>query len=240
MTDVCLADRRCRNYNFQHQRAAEVAETALCPDCLFAGEQAAAQLVLDYRDLARYLPKFPTQAMDGQPGGSGEAPIPIRVNIEALQRAIWWVTTAWAEVLADLEHLSHLSKRVRDGWAVNWACGILEPRVHKLALLGPQQLADYPLCADEDAVRHRSVVLAEITGAQGILDLMWLHDRARSWLGLTKRVKHLPGRCQQKHCARDELQQVEGSDTVYCNRCGHTMPYDDYERYGNAFLQGAA
>ncbi len=237
---LCLAGKRCRNFNFQHKHAAEVVESPLCPDCLRAGERAASHLVLDYRDLARYLPKFPTQAMDGQPGGSGDAPIPIRVDVEALQRTIWWVTTAWAEVLADVDKLSALSKRVRDGWAVNWACDIISPRVEKLATVGERELADYPIFDEEQATRHRNVTLVAISGAQGILDLMFLHDRARSWLGLTRRIKQLPGRCQVKSCARDELRQEEGSDTVWCNHCGHSMPYDDYERYGNAFLQGAA
>jgi hypothetical protein len=59
-------------------------------------------------------------------------------------------------------------------------------------------------------------------------------------LGLTERVKHLPGRCQQKHCGRDELRQAEGTDEVWCDHCGHSIPYSDYQAYSNVFLQGAS
>lgn len=240
MSTLCLADTRCRDYDHARKQPCEVWDTPLCAEDLRAGERAAQLLVLDYRDLEQFLPQFPAQRLDGQPGHSPEAPIPLRLDIEALQRAIWWVTTTWAEILADREHLSHLSKRVRDGWAVNWACGIIEPRITALAQIPTQELADYPLTTEDDALRHRGLALVDASGAEGVLHLMWLHDRARSLLGLTKRVRKLPGHCQQRKCGRAELTQEEGSDTVRCGHCGHAMTYDDYERYGNVFLQGAA
>ncbi len=239
MTEPCAADRLCRGRSRGTPGCAETGP--LCQPCLAAGHRAAGQLHLDYLELDEYLPRFPSQALDGQPGGSGVAPaIPIRVDVEALQRTIWWVTTTWAEILAEREQLAPLSKRTRPTWAVAWATRIITPRISALAMVGPQELADYPLSDLDEAIRHRQVVLTELDGARAVLDLIQLHDHARSWLGLTERIKHLPGRCQQKHCSRDELRQAEGSDTVYCDHCGHRMPYSDYERYGNVFLRGAA
>lgn len=215
----------------------EAAVDRLCPPCL---EYAAAvpQLVYDYRDLEQHLPRYPSQRLDGQPGRSAETAIPIRPDVEALQRAIWWVTTTWAEVLIEVEQLHDPDwrKRTRNGWAVQWACRIIAPRARTLAGIGAQELADYPI--DHEAVRHRQIALSHVDGAQGLLDMAWLHDRARSVLGLTRLVRNLPGHCQARRCGL-ELYQENGSDTVYC-RAGHTMTRDDYERYGNVFLRSAA
>lgn len=239
MTEPCVADILCRGR--RGDDPAEATTTPLCEACITAGQRAAGQLVLDYRELADQLPRYPTQAGDGQPTGSSTGlPVPIRLDVEALQRTIWWVTTTWAEVVADREQLTGLSKRTRDAWAVAWACRMLSPRIPTLARVPVQQLADYPLADLDAAIRHRSLVLADVTGARGVLDLIWLHNRARSWLGLTERIKHLPGRCQQRWCGRDELRQTEGTDDVWCDHCGHSIPYSHYEAYGNAFLQGAA
>lgn len=238
MTEPCVADLRC--HGRRGGDPADATATPLCDACITVGQRAAGQLLLDHRELAEHLPRNATQATDGQPIGSGAAPpTPIRLDVDALQRTIWWVTTTWAEILTDREQLVGLSKHTRESWAVAWACRILSPRIPTLARIPTQQLADYPLANLDEDVRHRSIVLADLTGAQGVLDLIWLHNRARSWLGLTERVKHLPGRCQQRWCGRDELRQVEGADTVWCDHCGHSMPYTDYEAYGNVFLQGA-
>lgn len=223
----CTAGRRCADYNPRTQQAA-LTEGNLCPDCTRVGERATNQLTLDYRDLAQHIAPSGAQRLDGQPAGSFGHPMPIRGDIEALQRAIWWVTTTWAEILADQHHLAGLSKRTRDGWAVQWACGILAPRMNQLANLGPQQLADYPLTDLDDAIRYRSIALVTVTGAQAVLDLTWLHRRSAAMLGLTRLVRDLPGYCPQ--CQRADLHQDNGSDTVYCATCAHTETRDDYER----------
>lgn len=238
MSDLCLAGERCRDYDYTRKQPSEVWDTPLCAEDLRAGERAATQLVYDYRDLEQHIAPSVGQRLDGQPGHSPEAPIPIRTDIEALQRAIWWVTATWAEILADRAQLSPLSKRVRDGWSVQWSCGILAPRIGSLAVIEEQQLPDYPLTNDDSLpTRFRSLALVTVSGAQGVLDLMWLHDRARSMLGLTKLTRKLPGHCR---CGRADLRQDNGTDTVYCGGCGATQTRDDYERYGNVFLRGTA
>jgi len=212
----------------------------LCRRCMTRAAAAIPRLVYDYRDPEQQLFTYPSQRLDGQPGRSAETPIPLRTDVEALQRSIWWVTTTWAEVLCDHHHLEPPDwlKRTRNGWATQWACGLIAPRTATLMQFAPQQLADYPIDGQGQAVRHQQVSLLEISGARGLLDMAWLHDRARSMLGLTELVRRLPGYCRK--CSRPELYQDNGSDTVYCGACQYKMTRDDYERYGNVFLRSAA
>jgi len=213
----------------------------LCDADLTHAEAGIALLVHDYRDLEQLLPRPLGQRSDGQPGRGGEAPIPLRLDVEALQREIWWLTTAWAEVLADRHQLSDPPVRIRAGYAVEWAVRILRPRVEQLARIVNVQMASYPR-PDEATTRFRTVTLTYVPGAQGVLDLSRAHQRARSILGLTSRVYSLPGYCRNRGCGRPALRQNEPREfkdeqPVWCDYCGASMTRDDYDRYGNLFLR---
>ncbi len=242
---LCVAGPRCRDYDRTTETAAVTTDLPLCDADLGHAAMAVSRLVLDYRDLENLLPKTISEWSDGQPGHSGEAPIPLRLNVEALQREIWHLTTAWAEVLADTHRLADPPAPVRMGRAVLDAVTVIEPRITILAAIGVTQFASYP--HDDEAVifgtrqpvvfgRYpRTITLSYITGAQGLLDMAHAHERARTILGLTRDIRHLPGHCQAKRCGRAELYQERGSDTVWCGHCGNTMTRDDYEAYGNIF-----
>lgn len=208
--------------------------TPLCDADLSHAEAGIALLVHDYRDLAQLIPPAIRGWHDGQPGRGGEAPIPLRLDVEALQREIWWLATAWAEVLADRHRLAPAPRPVRDGFAVGWAVTILRPRVENLARIGVVQMVDYPR-PDEDTTRFRAVTLTYVPGAQGVLDLSRAHQRARSMLGLTEPTYELPGKCRNRGCGRPALRVKNGGDTVWCDYCGASMTRDDYDRYGNLF-----
>jgi hypothetical protein len=235
---ACYAGERCRGYDRAVQKPADATDTPLCDACLGMGQTAADKLLLDYRDLEQLIPPTLGQWGDGQPGHSGEAPIPINTAVEALQRAIWWVATTWAEALAERYRLADPPTRVRDGHAVQWALGIIRPRLADLARLPEVELADYPLADPDRAVQVGTAVVVTIPGAQGVLDLARLHRRATAALGLNGDTRKLPGHCRD--CARPDLRQDNGSDTVYCGHCGNRQTRDDYERYGNVFLRGEA
>lgn len=211
-------------------------DTPLCRPHLEHAERDIALLVHDYRDLEQLLPKPPGVAPDehhvyqSRTGPPAEAPTPLRLDVEALQAEIWWLTTAWAEVLADRHRLADPPTHVRAGHAVQWAVQVITPRVEMLARVPEVQMWCYP-----GAVR-----ISYVTGAQGLLDLMSAHRRARSVLGLTDPLFVLPGRCQARGCGVAELRVRGGSDTVWCGRCGAIMTRDDYDRLGNVFLRGAA
>ena len=122
---------------------------------------------------------------------------------------------------------------------VVWAVGILAPRSDSLARLPQVQMVNYPH-SDEDSTLFRSVTLTYVCGAVGLLHLSRAHQHARAVLGLTEPVYALPGHCQNRGCGRPELRVKDGSDTVWCDRCGAQMTRDDYDRYGNLFLREAA
>ena len=106
-TRLCTAEHACRAYDrTTNQPAPADHGTPLCSACLNTGEHDVPLLVHDYRDLEQLLPKPISQWDDGMPGHSGEAPIPLQLEVEALQAEIWWLTTAWAEVLADRHRLA--------------------------------------------------------------------------------------------------------------------------------------
>jgi hypothetical protein len=230
---LCLADWRCV---YRDQLTGQPAPTdqPLCEGDLTVAQQATGALLLDYRDLEQHIPPILGQWGDGQPGHSGEAAIPMQVHIEALQRDIFALTVAWAEVLADRYGLSDRPHRVRDGYAVGWAVTILRPRVPMLARLEAVEMVDYPQ-PDDATTRYRNLELTAVPGWLGVLDLVRLHERARAALGLNGLTKQLPGYCPNKRCGRPGLLQDNGSDTVRCGHCGTAMTRDDYESMPNLF-----
>jgi hypothetical protein len=231
----CLAGERCRGFDHSTQTAA-LSDRPLCDLDLSAAGHDIPLLVHDYRDLEQLLPKSISEWGDGQPGHSGEPPIPFRLGVEALQRQIWWLATAWAEVLAGVQQLAGVPSRVREGFAVQAAVVILGPRVELLANLPAVQMQDYPHLADE-STRFRAITLTPVSGAQGVLDLARAHQRARSMLGLTEPVYELPGHCQARGCGRQQLRVRAGEDAVWCDHCGSVMTRDDYDRIQNVFLR---
>lgn len=238
---LCLAARRCRGFDHTtNQPAPPDHRTPLCRPCLEQAARDVPLLVHDYRDLEQLLPKSLSVWSDGQPGHSGEAPIPLQLDVEALQAEIWWLATTWAEVLTDRQRLADPPTHVRHGHAVQWAVQVLTPRTEALARIGPVAMVSYPRADPDTAVRYRSVQLSYVTGAQGLLDLAAAHQHARSMLGLTEPVYELPGKCQARGCGRPALRVKDGSDTVWCDRCGMSMTRDDYDRLGNLFLRTEA
>lgn len=234
---LCLAGRHCRRYDPRTQTAAVASETRpLCDMCLTSAARDIGLLPYDWRDLEQLIPRSLGQWGDGQPGHGSEAPIPLNVHVEALQAEIWWLATTWAEVIGDVQHLAAPPARHRNGGAVGAAVAVLVPRVEALARVGPVELADYPY-PDESTTRYRTLELTYLTGAQGVLDLGYVHQRARGVLGLTRDTRRLPGHCQAAGCGRAELQQENGSETVCCGWCGATQTREQYEAYGNLFLR---
>jgi len=246
----CAADRRCRNFDHQRQQPALLANPAvpLCADCLMVAERDVRNLTYDYVDLEQMLPQPIGRALDTQSGfgATREAPVPMRLQVDELQRSLWWVTTCWAEVLAELHRLADPPwlgrhavadprRRVRDGYAVKWAVGVLAPRVRELARVGPVELADYPELNPDQATQHGSVAVAELTGAQGVLHLCWVHGRVRRMLGINRRTTRVPGRCgcgkDGNFLYRDEPRYERDPCPVYCGACTNQWTTEQYEQY---------
>ena len=251
----CYAGTRCAAYDRARELPAPLPDpgTPLCPGCLHAAERDIRALPSDYATLEQWLPRPLSVWSDGQPKrGKGEQPLPLREHILVLQRHIWWVLTAWEPVVRELDHLSDPpTAGVREGWAVQQAANVIAPRLHRLARVGPVDMADYPPVDDsaESAIvwgphrpaatrtpdrEHEAIVHTTPTGADGILHLRRLHSLATATTGLSQRVRHLPGFCPA--CNEDDTlrqnhpRQFRHDPPVWCQACGAWMPFDEYER----------
>lgn len=148
----------------------------LCDGCLEPAEQDIRKLTLDYGDLEQHLPPSLGVWGDGQPHGKSQ-PLPLSEHVLDLQRDIWWLVTAWADVLRDVENLSMTgdwSKRRRDGLAVQQAMVVVAPRVRLLAELGTWEMWDYPGTSvpcprsSSRAVLNSSTVLSASCSQDGV------------------------------------------------------------------------
>lgn len=128
-TRYCAAGRDCLRYDPTGGPdglggGAETART-LCDGCLDHAAQAVKALPYDWHDLEQQLPPAMGQWGDGTPSAhsDAEAPVPMNLAAEALQAAIWRLTTTWEEVARDVGRLPDPPSRRRAPdrtvWAVN-------------------------------------------------------------------------------------------------------------------------
>lgn len=234
-TSRCAAGMRCRAYQHDLGPAQLYTAVPLCDSCISHTQTTLRQLKHDWYDLAQVI------ARTSRPGemisGSREAPIPIRVDVEAIQAEILHVLTTWETALRRHEHLSAPRPgRVRAGYAVHRATDLLHLMAPIVAALPPTPVR--PTGPTDD--------IELVTGAQALLELPHLHDRAQHALGLTDTTTDLPGRCTGCGVANTEarigtqptLHRINGNDTVACRSCGKRITYDDYVEYADMFRAG--
>jgi hypothetical protein len=232
VTSFCLAAERCVDYDGRAGEPALAAGLPLCEPCLLAAERAVPALVLDYRDLEQHLPPSLGVWGDGQPRGSGDLRVPMRLAVEELQAEIHWVLTAWEQVARERDKLSDsVTRGVRAGWAVQAAAQILHPRVRLLAAIGPVEMAGYPNLDQDETYRFRGIEHARLPGWRGVLDFDRLHSKARYMLGLTNAVPEaidgVP--CKNIECDEKDLYRELGGDGVFCGSCGKRYSQREYE-----------
>jgi hypothetical protein len=227
---ACHNADRCVAYDRTTKTTPWVDRTPLCDDCLTITARDIARLPADHQDLYAHLwPDQLGQHLDGQPIGSGEQPMPLAGHVDALQRDIVHTVTTWDEILRD--RLGLADRTGYTAWAgLRAACDILTAHVRRLALLGP-------VAVNGPTLHHPPV---ELTGLDAIDALRWLHRRALAVTGITTDTRTMPGYCPNPRCGRPALRHDNGKNDVYCAHCGHLQTLDDYDRYGNAFLRGAA
>lgn len=201
----------------------------LCGLCLVPAERDVRALVLDYRDLEQRLPPSLGQWGDGMPRGKS-SPLPLSEPVLTLQQDIHWLVSAWDDVVRDVARLSEKPTRVRDGFAVQQSVAILAPRLDVLAAVPAVAMWTY-LGAEGST---------DVPGWQGVLDLVALHQRARTLLGLTAAKKeHCSGiPCRNPECDLKLLYRIPGTDEVRCDACG--MWYDAHAYQSWVSLVSAA
>lgn len=213
--------RRCANESKCVEAAvgALATRSPLCDGCADAAERDVRALPEDYRALGA-LPPSGGSALTQRVAGSTEPRVPMRLDVDQLQRDMVWSLTCWEPVVRELARLApERSGRVRPLFSVVEAVNVIAPRIHLLASVPPIWGRSLGLAA---GLVHRS-------GLDAVDDLRDLHRRARALLGTTKRVTRLPGDCPG--CGAFALERGEGADEVGCVACGQTWSDQEYRLY---------
>jgi LSD1 subclass zinc finger protein len=226
MTALCLAGRRCVTFDRRSDcPGVAVRNAPLCSGCLGRARADVAALPSDYRALAAELLPAGRAGSARVTGGDEDAPVPLALHIEALQRRIVWTLTTWEPPVREAAGLpAERSGPVRDAWAVSQAAALLAPRVDVFAALGPTW--GYADGLDAGPVLR--------DGVYGLDTLCALHRVAEQVTGRARRTRRLPGECSG--CRAWTLLREDGSDTVRCGTCQRRWTYDEYRQYVGLLL----
>jgi hypothetical protein len=206
-----------------HDRAEPAA--ALCGPCLDAASRDLMALPRDFADLEALLPASTAGALRTRVSGSGEAPSPLNLGVDALQRAIHAAVTAWEPAVREAARLApERTRGVRDGWAVAAAVDVMAPRTALISTLAAQWCL-------QDGVETGPVFR---DGCEALRAFRGLHGQARAILGVRRLVHRLPGECSR--CGLEALRRPDGSESVFCAGCGQRWTWDDYRRYVSLIL----
>lgn len=197
------------------------AADGLCDTCERHVEKAIAHLPSDYVELNTILGHGST--VGGEPiRMTREAPIPIRVHVEALQRDIVLEATQWAASVADVlgttwdwGTLAH----ARPGWLLDKACSLLAGAPSALLALRD---------AKHEVWEHGQRYLAPRDGLDGALILTRLHHRTRALTGKQCLVNKLPVPCPR--CEHMTLEREDGQDCIDCVHCARRYTWAEYEK----------
>jgi hypothetical protein len=187
--------------------------------------RAVEQLPADYAELSELLGKT-SRNTDAPIGGTRELPVPIRLNVEALQAAIVFELDLWAAPVAEASGFGYFeTARPRD--RVRSASGWITGRWP--SLLSLPAMAVVRVDGREETLSGRNpLVHSEEDGVTGAITLIGLHDQVTELAGRTQHTRRLWTPCPA--CERLGLEHPEGSSKVDCVRCGHRMPLEEYER----------
>lgn len=201
------------------------AADGLCPACTRHTEQAIVELPTDYVELDLLLGKTSTT---GAPlvSGTRELPVPIRLNVEAVQAAIVHEVWCWAESVAEVMRIgwdSYDTGHSRPGFRVQRAARLLAGATS--VLLALRDVVHIGWDTEEPAAVERD----GITGALLLLDL---HHQTRRVAGRTRLVHRLPAPCPR--CWFSALERPDGDDIITCTNCARRYTWDEYNRLCNA------
>ncbi|MFD9949717.1 hypothetical protein ACFWYW_55475 [Nonomuraea sp. NPDC059023] len=189
---------------------------------------------LPHQYVALYQALPPAGGVGPKVSGSKNPPLPLRADVEALMRDMVHVVCSWHEIVSAVAQLAEQGPK-RHGRALSDACRGLAARVDALLALDPWPVARYlPIHEAAQLAGHvtgfvhpsagYAVVNQDLDGGDAGMELLRLHARCRSVLGLTRRRDLLPVPCHAcGHVAIYREENVEGmQDEAYCGRCGET------------------
>jgi hypothetical protein len=190
----------------------------LCNTCTRHVERTIAELPIDYVSLNTILGKGAT--VGGEPVRmTKELPVPIRLHIEALQRAMVYEVDLWATSVASAMRVQwNPPGGVRPGWRLDRACSLLATSLDTFLDLRDEKHTVWEY-------GHRYAIARD--GVDGALTMLRLHHRARVFLGATKLVHQLPVPCPR--CEAMALEREDGSDCIECRECNRPYTWTEYE-----------
>lgn len=196
----------------------------LCRMDTTLAKRAVEQLPADYTELSTLLGKT-SRSTDAPIGGTRELPVPIRLNVEALQAAIVFELDLWAGAVAEASGFGYVeTARPRD--RVRYASGWITGRWP--VLLALPAMAVVRIDGREETLSGQNpIVHSDEDGVAGAIALIGLHDQVTELAGRTQHTRHLWTPCPR--CERLSLEHPEGGPKVDCVRCGHRMSLEEYE-----------
>lgn len=207
-------------------------EDGLCPACQRHVIDAVTELPTDYVELDMELGKGGTA---GGPlvSGTRELPVPIRLNIEAMQAEIVHEAVCWAESVAEVLRVTWDTQDT----AHTLAGAQLQRATDLLVASLPVLLALHDVIhLGWDTYGHPAAT--ERDGLAGAIVLLDLHWRARATLGRTRWVERLRTACDE--CGRTALEHPDGTDMVTCAACKSWWTWDEYLEWSDPLMAGAA
>lgn len=235
-------------------------ETGLCVTCTTHVARAIEALPEGYVGLALALGK--SGSADGElVSSSRELPVPVRLEVEALQRELVDEVEVWAEAVAgvlDVRWDTQASRDSRAGRVLTRGCALLANHMPVLlALRDFEYLAWVPGRLLEQSVKcvgghwtaeggictedhwkpvwqdgYREPVTRD--GVSAALGLLALHHRVRKAVGIDRLVRRLREPCP--HCRVAGLTHADGADVVDCRQCGIRFTWDEYRRRTDPLL----
>lgn len=212
--------------------AAINATSGLCPTCTRYLGLCLAGLPADYTELNMIIGKSPVSALSEPVATTRELPTPLRLPIEALQAAMVWETSCWAEPVAERLHINW------DGYLADHHTrpGVVLQRATQLlgnALSVLLAVRDWTVMVWDDDGLHAGPALRD--GLDAALAVMNMHHKARHYTGMTRLVQRLPPPCPM--CQRRGLCRDNGDTSVYCAACHRIYTDDDYRTLVSALAQ---
>lgn len=220
MTAECRSGRTCVGYDASSGTAEVIGldEPPLCEGCLNRAAFDIAELPRDYGALTAELVPGGRNGDVYVSGGDVDAPVPLVLAVDALQRDIVWTLTVWEPPVNELLGCSiYATSGVRPARAVALAARLLASPE------GVRCLAALPVtCGYADGLDAGPV---ERDGVYGIASLRALHRRTEHMIGATRAI---PGHCT--HCGARALLRDDGAQHVRCGVCDGRQSLDDYRQ----------
>jgi hypothetical protein len=173
--------------------------------------------------------------------GSREAPVPPRLDVDALMREYVHVLSSWHERVAAAGNLdfpyTRISRFRRDRYAVHRACEVIAPRMSALFALEGELATRYvkieDATGDTAGFVHPAAGYAEVdrvlSGADAGEEILRLYGKAVHVLGQFLERETMGAPCPK--CDSLTMISTAGDDLLKCAMCGYQPDSSEYGKW---------